>query len=196
MRKSVFLHDLEKKYKDVDMDEVREKAEVAEGMYAEVAESFSNTQSLLVLLVGSTALAGTSWMLMDGDMPGEVSAFKLFLGFIAFEAAAWFAKGNAAQSVWNAMSNGDYKETSVFLRLEAVSYLVYVLELVIFYVASMLSSNLSGLTFGCFVLLRQTVLYSSYKSILGGSTIDRIALILTNIAVYVAFLALPYLLLS
>ena len=45
MRKSVFLHDLEKKYRNVDLDEVRTKAEVAEEMCSDAGRSASPMRS-------------------------------------------------------------------------------------------------------------------------------------------------------
>ena len=199
MRKSVFLHDLEKKYRKVDRDEVRTKAEVAEEMCSDAAGTFSVTYALLFLVVGVTALIGVSYLLMQNDSPAALSEMgfpSLFIGVLLFEILAWLAKGCAAKSVWNLMMKDGYRDLAIFLQIDAASYVIYVVEFVIFFLTSRISDNLAGLTFGGAILLRQVILYVLYKNNLPGTATDRVILIFTNLAIYIAFLALPYLFLS
>lgn len=199
MRKSAFLHDIEKKYTEKDLDGLREHAEIAEQALDDAASVSDFSTSFVFFVFGMLSLAGVSYMLMKDTVPVEFEGhgtLLFFSVFAAFEIAVWFARSYAAKTAWNFMSEDDYRETGVFLRAEAASYLIYVPELVIFFIASIISSGLSVMTFGCFIIIRQAVLYALYENNLPSSACDRIILLLSSMATTVMMLALPYLMMS
>lgn len=200
MRKSVFLHDLEKRYRDIDTEGVRARAEVAEQMYSKTASSASFLQSLMYTIIGATSFLGCGYLIFRDAYNYEVGMdglAPLFIGAVLFEIVAWLAKGLAARSVWNFTIDDDWKDTTIFLQIEGSSYLIYVVALIAYYLVSMVSSNFAGLIFGFFILLRQYILYSLYKNNLEQSVAkDRIILILVNLAVYTVLLSFPYLMIS
>lgn len=199
MRKSVFLHDLEKKYKDIDASELRDKAEVAEKMYNDTATSSSFIQAFLCLLLGNMAFFSTSYLLMKDDIYYQFDAdsmLVLFLVALVFEAIVWFIKGYILHYLWNFLSSNDWKDILIFLQADAASCMVYVPVLFVCFICSF-SDNLSGMTFGASIIVRQIVLYGLYKVNLPQSRfIDKVILMFANMGIYIGILAILYLCVS
>lgn len=199
MRKSVFLHDLEKKYKDIDASELHDKAEAAEKIYNDAATSASFAQAFLYLLLGNTAFFFTSYLAMKDDIYYQFDTDNmliLFLVALVFEAIVWFIKGYILHYLWNFLSSNDWKDILVFLQADAASCLVYVPALCIYFICSF-SANLSGMTFGASIIIRQIVLYGLYKVNLPQSRfIDKVILMFANMGIYIGILAILYLCVS
>lgn len=199
MRKSVFLHDLEKKYKNIDTSELRDKAETAEKMYSETVSSASLAQALVYLLLGNTAFFCTSYLAMKNDlyfMFDTDSMIILFLVALVFETIVWFAKGYILHGLWNFLSTNDWKDTVVFLQADTASCLIYIPAFCAYLLCSF-SDNLSGMTFGASIIARQVVLYGLYKVNLPKSrVVDKIILIFANMGIYIGILAIVYLCVS
>lgn len=199
MRKSVFLHDLEKKYKDIDASELRDKAEVAEKMYNDAATSTSFIQAFLCLLLGNMAFFFISYLLIKDDIYYQFDTDSmLVLSFVAlvFEAIVWFIKGYILHYLWNFLSSNDWKDTLIFLQADAASCLAYVPVLFVCFICSF-SDNLSGMTFGAGIIVRQIVLYGLYKVNLPQSRfIDKVILMFANMGIYIGILAILYLCVS